>query len=34
VVIVKVDGGKFVEARSWHRAEEKDPFQEETIVVE
>jgi proteasome lid subunit RPN8/RPN11 len=34
VVIVKVDQGRFVEARSWHRAEEKDPFQEETIVVE
>jgi proteasome lid subunit RPN8/RPN11 len=32
VVIVKVDQGRFIEARSWHRDEEKDPFLEETIV--
>jgi proteasome lid subunit RPN8/RPN11 len=34
VVIVKVDGGRFVQARSWYRSEEKDPFVEETVVVQ
>jgi proteasome lid subunit RPN8/RPN11 len=34
VVIVKVDKARFVEARSWYRADEKDPFQEETVEVE
>jgi proteasome lid subunit RPN8/RPN11 len=33
-VIVKVDGGRFVEARSWVRDEEADPFREEPISVE
>jgi proteasome lid subunit RPN8/RPN11 len=32
-VIVKVDQGKFVEARSWVREEEDRPFQEEKISV-
>lgn len=31
-VIVKVDQGKFVEARSWVRQEEDQPFQEEKIA--
>lgn len=31
IVIVKVDQGRFVEARSWYRAEESDPFVEEPI---
>lgn len=34
VVITKVDGGKYVESRSWRREGEQDPFQEETIVFE
>lgn len=34
VVIVKVDAGRYVETRSWFRAEEQDPFQEETVEVE
>lgn len=34
VVIVKVGAGRYAETRSWHRAEEKDPFTEETIVLE
>ncbi len=33
-VIVRVDKGRFIEARSWFRREESDPFQEETITVE
>lgn len=33
-VIVKVDKGRFVEARSWVRDEETQPFQEEPISVE
>ncbi len=32
-VIVKVDQGRFVEARSWFRAEDKDPFVEEPIEI-
>lgn len=32
-VIVKVDQGHFVEARSWFRAEETQPFEEEPIRV-
>lgn len=31
-VIVKVDQGRFVEARSWVRQEENQPFQEEKIA--
>jgi proteasome lid subunit RPN8/RPN11 len=34
VVIAKVDKARFVEARSWFRAEESDPFSEETVVLE
>lgn len=30
-VIVKVDQGRYVEARSWYRAEESAPFAEEPI---
>jgi proteasome lid subunit RPN8/RPN11 len=33
-VIVKVERGRFVEARSWFRENDADPFQEETIVWE
>ena len=33
-VIVKVDKGQYIEARSWFRQEESDPFQEETITLE
>jgi proteasome lid subunit RPN8/RPN11 len=32
-IIVKVDKGSFVEARSWVRENEQDPFQEEKIDV-
>ncbi len=33
-VIVKVDQGKYVEARSWVRDEENRPFEEEPILTE
>lgn len=33
-VIVKVDQGRFVEARSYFRGSDQDPFVEEPIVVE
>ncbi len=32
-VIVKVDRGNFVEARSWYRENEENSFQEENIVI-
>jgi proteasome lid subunit RPN8/RPN11 len=34
VVIAKVDQGRFIEARSWRRDEETQPFEEESIVFE
>ncbi|MBI4396321.1 MAG: M67 family metallopeptidase [Elusimicrobia bacterium] len=33
-VIVKVDQGRFIEARSWLRQEESLPFEEEQIILE
>jgi proteasome lid subunit RPN8/RPN11 len=33
-IIVKVDKGRFVEAKSWVREEESQPFQEEPISVQ
>lgn len=32
-IIVKVDKGQFVEARSWIRDEETQPFREEEIII-